>query len=136
MASTEQTSLMAANKYTPKQIQVMLFVKRFVEKNEYSPTYNEISIYMNTKVPSAWGHVNELVKKGAVERAMGKYSSESRGIRIKDPEFAPDMSVAGRVQREITNGDEGFKDFILEVADGIRTRRSEISASVSGHSNH
>lgn len=136
MADTEQISLMAANKYTPKQIKVMLFVKRFVEKNEYSPTYNEIANYMNTKVASAWGHVNELVKKGAIEKAMGKYSSESRGIRIKDSEFAPDMSVAGRVQRELTTGDERFKDFILEIADGIRTERSVPNPSASGHSDN
>ncbi|KKN70486.1 hypothetical protein LCGC14_0430640 [marine sediment metagenome] len=136
MANTEQISLMAANKYTPKQIKVMLFVKRFVENNEYSPTYNEIANYMNTKVASAWGHVNELVKKGAIEKAMGKYSSESRGIRLKDSEFAPDMSVVGRVQREIGGGDERFKDFILEAADGIRTSRAEVNPGSSGNSDN
>ena len=136
MANIGQISLMAANKYTPKQIQVLLFIKNFVEKNEYSPTYNEVAVHMGTKVASAWGHVNELVKKGAIQKAMGKYSSESRGIRIKDPEFAPDMSVAGRVQREINNGDERFKDFILEVADGIRSERSTDSSGAPGHPNN
>lgn len=124
MANTNQISLMAANKYTPRQIVVLQFIRQFVEQHEYSPTYNEIAVHMNSKVASAWGHVNELVKKGAIAKAMGKHSSESRGIRIKDPEFVPDMTVPGRVKRMISNGDEQFKDFILEVADGIRAERA------------
>lgn len=134
MEAKNQISLMAANKYTPRQVEVLQFIKKFVEQNEYSPTYNEIAVYMSTKVASAWGHVNELVKKGAIAKAMGKHSSESRGIRIKDPEFAPDMSVSGRVQRMISNGDEGFKDFILEVADGIREERT--AGSTAGNPNN
>jgi SOS-response transcriptional repressor LexA len=102
--------------YTPKQLKLLKFIKEFIEKNEFAPTYSEIGDHFSITSVSAWENVNALVKKGAVNRKK----SESRGIYIRDPKYQPVIRIENKVLEMVEKGDPKFIAFILETADAIR----------------
>jgi repressor LexA len=70
---------------TPKQKQVLQLIAKFVEKNDYPPTYQQLcnSLDINSK-NAIKKHIDALVKKGYLEK-----DSSPRGLRIIHPEFRP-----------------------------------------------
>ena len=112
--------------YTPKQVELLKFIKSFIEKNEFAPTYSEIGDNFHITSVSAWENVNALIKKGAVNRK--KY--DSRGIYIKDPKYQPVIRIENKVLELVEKGDPKFLAFILETADAIRSK-----AATSGGEN-
>ena len=68
-------------KLTPRQTEILAFIKRCLEDNGYPPTRAEIAQELGFKSPNAAEeHLKALARKGAIEMTPGA----SRGIRIPD----------------------------------------------------
>ncbi|MBA1263513.1 transcriptional repressor LexA [Stutzerimonas sp. NM35] len=84
-------------KLTPRQSEILAFIKRCLEENGYPPTRAEIAQELGFKSPNAAEeHLKALRNKGAIEMTPGA----SRGIRIPGFEPAADESglpIIGRV---------------------------------------
>ncbi|AQL37025.1 transcriptional repressor LexA [Pseudomonas syringae] len=84
-------------KLTPRQAEILGFIKRCLEDNGFPPTRAEIAQELGFKSPNAAEeHLKALARKGAIEMTPGA----SRGIRIPGFEARPDESslpVIGRV---------------------------------------
>jgi repressor LexA len=85
-------------KLTPRQAEILAFIKRCLEDNGFPPTRAEIAQELGFKSPNAAEeHLKALARKGAIEMTPGA----SRGIRI--PGFEPGandddgLPVIGRV---------------------------------------
>ncbi|MET1080251.1 MAG: transcriptional repressor LexA [Pseudomonas sp.] len=84
-------------KLTPRQAEILAFIKRCLEDNGYPPTRAEIALELGFKSPNAAEeHLKALARKGAIEMTPGA----SRGIRI--PGFEPNtedegLPIIGRV---------------------------------------
>lgn len=84
-------------KLTPRQAEILEFIKRSLEENGFPPTRAEIAQALGFKSPNAAEeHLKALARKGAIEMTPGA----SRGIRI--PGFEPGgesdgLPVIGRV---------------------------------------
>lgn len=84
-------------KLTPRQSEILAFIKRCLEDNGYPPTRAEIAQELGFKSPNAAEeHLKALARKGAIEMTPGA----SRGIRV--PGFDPaaeenGLPVIGRV---------------------------------------
>ncbi len=77
-------------KLTPRQSEILAFIKRCLEENGYPPTRAEIAQELGFKSPNAAEeHLKALNKKGAIEMTPGA----SRGIRI--PGFEPSVEETG-----------------------------------------
>ena len=77
-------------KLTPRQSEILAFIKRCLEDNGYPPTRAEIAQELGFKSPNAAEeHLKALNKKGAIEMTPGA----SRGIRI--PGFEPASEESG-----------------------------------------
>ncbi|AKF46862.1 transcriptional repressor LexA [Pseudomonas fragariae (ex Marin et al. 2024)] len=84
-------------KLTPRQAEILGFIKRCLEDNGFPPTRAEIAQELGFKSPNAAEeHLKALARKGAIEMTPGA----SRGIRIPGFEARQDDSslpVIGRV---------------------------------------
>ncbi len=85
-------------KLTPRQAEILTFIKRCLEDNGYPPTRAEIAQELGFKSPNAAEeHLKALARKGAIEMTPGA----SRGIRIPGLESAEDaedgLPIVGRV---------------------------------------
>ena len=85
-------------KLTPRQAEILTFIKRCLEDNGYPPTRAEIAQELGFKSPNAAEeHLKALARKGAIEMTPGA----SRGIRIPGLESAAEaedgLPIAGRV---------------------------------------
>ncbi|WP_447592784.1 transcriptional repressor LexA [Aquipseudomonas campi] len=85
-------------KLTPRQAEILAFIKRCLEDNGYPPTRAEIAQELGFKSPNAAEeHLKALARKGAIEMTPGA----SRGIRIPgyEPEAAEEegLPIIGRV---------------------------------------
>ncbi|AYC33439.1 transcriptional repressor LexA [Pseudomonas cavernae] len=77
-------------KLTPRQTEILEFIKRCLEDNGYPPTRAEIAQELGFKSPNAAEeHLKALARKGAIEMTPGA----SRGIRI--PGFEPSSEEEG-----------------------------------------
>jgi repressor LexA len=54
---------------TKRQQKVLGFIKKFMAKKGYSPTFSELSAGLKIGNTAALGHVKALEKKGAITRA-------------------------------------------------------------------
>lgn len=84
-------------KLTPRQAEILAFIKSSLEDHGYPPTRAEIAQRLGFKSPNAAEeHLKALARKGAIEMTPGA----SRGIRI--PGFEPNqeedsLPIIGRV---------------------------------------
>ncbi|MDM8347818.1 transcriptional repressor LexA [Pseudomonas sp. sp1636] len=84
-------------KLTPRQAEILTFIKHCLDDNGYPPTRAEIAQALGFKSPNAAEeHLKALARKGAIEMTPGA----SRGIRI--PGYEPNnteegLPVIGRV---------------------------------------
>ena len=77
-------------KLTPRQTEILAFIKRCLEDNGYPPTRAEIAQELGFKSPNAAEeHLKALARKGAIEMTP----RASRGIRV--PDFEPAASENG-----------------------------------------
>jgi len=85
-------------KLTPRQSEILSFIKRCLEENGFPPTSAEIAQELGFKSPNAAEeHLKALARKGAIEMTPGA----SRGIRIPGLETQKpsdsELPVIGRV---------------------------------------
>lgn len=84
-------------KLTPRQSEILAFIKRCLDDHGYPPTRAEIAQELGFKSPNAAEeHLKALARKGAIEMTPGA----SRGIRIPGFEPAAEenaLPVIGRV---------------------------------------
>ncbi|AYN95156.1 MULTISPECIES: transcriptional repressor LexA [Pseudomonas] len=85
-------------KLTPRQSEILSFIKRCLEENGFPPTRAEIAQELGFKSPNAAEeHLKALARKGAIEMTPGA----SRGIRIPGLETQKpsdsELPVIGRV---------------------------------------
>lgn len=84
-------------KLTPRQAEILAFIKRCLDDNGFPPTRAEIAQELGFKSPNAAEeHLKALARKGAIEMTPGA----SRGIRIPGSDARNDDSslpVVGRV---------------------------------------
>ena len=74
MAKTIQTP----GVLTKRQEQVKRFIKAFIAKNGYSPSYADIAGKLGIQITAASYHVGALAKKGHVSKVPGV----SRSLRV------------------------------------------------------
>ncbi|MCH7300603.1 transcriptional repressor LexA, partial [Pseudomonas capeferrum] len=84
-------------KLTPRQAEILAFIKRCLEDNGFPPTRAEIAQELGFKSPNAAEeHLKALARKGAIEMTPGA----SRGIRIPGLETKAEengLPIIGRV---------------------------------------
>ncbi|WP_349573038.1 transcriptional repressor LexA [Azotobacter salinestris] len=84
-------------KLTPRQVEILAFIKRCLEENGYPPTRAEIARELGFKSPNAAEeHLKAMARKGAIEMTPGA----SRGIRIPGSDAGSEpasLPVVGRV---------------------------------------
>ena len=84
-------------KLTPRQAEILAFIKQCLEDNGYPPTRAEIAQDLGFKSPNAAEeHLKALARKGAIEMTPGA----SRGIRIPGSDAVVDedsLPIIGRV---------------------------------------
>ncbi|MDO9623589.1 MAG: transcriptional repressor LexA [Pseudomonas sp.] len=77
-------------KLTPRQAEILAFIKHCLDDNGYPPTRAEIAQALGFKSPNAAEeHLKALARKGAIEMTPGA----SRGIRI--PGYEPNNTEEG-----------------------------------------
>ena len=60
---------MKANKLTRKQEEILIFIKKYIAKNEYPPTVREITKAVNLSSPATVHvHLQNLIEKGYIKR--------------------------------------------------------------------
>ena len=81
--------------YTPKQLQIMNFIRDYRATHSTSPTLEEIGHSLGVHRVTVHQHVAALVKKGAIR----KLPQRSRSIEILDRNYLPDatVKVMGRI---------------------------------------
>ncbi len=75
--------------YTPKQLQIMKFIRDYRRENSTSPTLEEIGNSLGVHRVTVHQHVAALVKKGAIR----KLPQRSRSIEILDKDYLPKPTV-------------------------------------------
>ncbi len=94
------------NQLTPRQQEILAFLKAWIQENGMPPTRAEICSALGFKSPNAAEeHLRALERKGAIEMLPGS----SRGIRIRD---------GGAMGSEAANDEEGGMPLIGKVAAG------------------
>jgi len=53
---------------TEKQAKILKFIRGYIEKNSYPPSYDEIGQYFGMKKPSVFDHLNAIEKKGYLKK--------------------------------------------------------------------
>ncbi|UFH50753.1 transcriptional repressor LexA [Pseudomonas sp. KNUC1026] len=84
-------------KLTPRQAEILAFIRRCIDENGFPPTRAEIAQQLGFKSPNAAEeHLKALARKGAIEMTPGA----SRGIRIPGASEARNedtLPIIGRV---------------------------------------
>jgi repressor LexA len=81
--------------YTPKQLQIMSFIRDYRRSKGMAPTLEEIGRSLGIHRVTVHQHVGALIKKGAVQ----KLPQRSRSIEILDRDFQakPTIPLLGRI---------------------------------------
>ena len=119
--------------YTPKQLQIMNFIRDYRRENHTSPTLEEIGNSLGVHRVTVHQHVAALVKKGAIR----KLPQRSRSIEILDRNYLPDptVKVLGRIAagRPI-EALEDAEPYTLEELIPIEPGKEAYLLRVVGHS--
>ncbi len=63
---------------TKKQFKTLEWIRRFIKKNGWSPSYREIGDGMGVSNVAAYNAVNRLIDRGHLDKEEGQH----RGIKI------------------------------------------------------
>jgi repressor LexA len=81
---------------TPKQLNVLRFIRKFRDAHEYAPTLEEIAREFNVSKITALQHLRALEKRGAVRRR--RYQSRSVEIvELPRPHAGRRLRIAGTI---------------------------------------
>lgn len=83
-------------KLTPRQAEILAFIKRCLEDNGYPPTRAEIAQELGFKSPNAAEeHLKALARKGAIEMTPGASAASEFPALKPSPMSPPCRSLAG-----------------------------------------
>lgn len=91
---------MSMPKLTPKEQEVLNFLKSFHQNHGYAPSLSEIASHFQKAIPTAQDYVRSLILKGAIARIPGK----SRSIIFKT-EKPENMTVSVPLLGTISAGE-------------------------------
>jgi len=107
--------------YTPKQLQIMAYIRDYRRDNDTSPTLEEIGQELGVHRVTVHQHIAALVKKGAIR----KLPQRSRSIEILDRNYLPDPTVkvlgriaAGRPIEALEDAEPYTLDELLPIEPG------------------
>ena len=107
--------------YTPKQLQIMKFIRDYRREHDTSPTLEEIGQSLGVHRVTVHQHVAALVKKGAIR----KLPQRSRSIEILDKDYLPQPTVkllgriaAGRPIEAVEDPEPYTLEELLPIAPG------------------
>ncbi len=107
--------------YTPKQLQIMNYIRDYRREHDTSPTLEEIGQWMGVHRVTVHQHIAALEKKGAIR----KLPQRSRSIEILDRQYLPDPTVqvlgriaAGRPIEAIEDAEPYTLDELLPIEPG------------------
>lgn len=107
--------------YTPKQLQIMNFIRDYRTSHHTSPTLEEIGESLGVHRVTVHQHVAALVKKGAIR----KLPQRSRSIEILDRDYLPEATVpvlgriaAGRPIEAVEDSEQYTLEELLPIAPG------------------
>lgn len=110
--------------YTPKQLQIMNFLRDYRRTHGTSPTLEEIGEQMGVHRVTVHQHVTSLEKKGAIR----KLPQRSRSIEILDRNYLPEATVpvlgriaAGRPIEAMEDSEHYTLEELLPIAPGQDT---------------
>ena len=102
--------------YTPKQLEIMKFIREYRKERGTAPTLEEIGDRLGIHRVTVHQHVGALVKKGAVQ----KLPQRSRSIEILDKDFLPKPTIpllgriaAGRPLEAVEDSEQYTIDELL-----------------------
>lgn len=84
---------------TKKQQKIINFIKTYIDKQHYPPSYDEIAQHFNIKKPSVFDHLNALVKKGYIK----KLTYRARTLVIQEEKLNTETPA-----QKIALGKQGF----------------------------
>ncbi|MEX2488674.1 MAG: transcriptional repressor LexA [Pseudomonadales bacterium] len=115
-------------KLTPRQDQVLNFVKSYLEETGYPPTRADIARELGFKsANAAEEHLKALARKGAIEMIPGT----SRGIKLPDTEGLP---IVGRVAAGSPILAQEHVEDHCEIPPGFFRPRADFLLTVQGDS--
>ncbi len=115
---------------TPRQCEILTYVRDYTHKNGYSPTYDEIANEFGISKVTVFEHLTTLEERGLLTRNKHKARSLRLASHLELPDERPGcIPMAGRIaaglpieaieDREVIDLDEMFSSdhgtFILEV---------------------
>lgn len=74
---------------TKKQQKTIKFIKEYIERNSYPPTYDDIATYLNVRKPTVFAQLNALQKKGYIRKKT--YRARSIELIEKFPMVKDDI---------------------------------------------
>jgi len=80
---------------TPRQLEIVRFIRDYVAEHDYAPTYQEIADHLGVSRPTVFEHIEALQAKGALRRER----TRSRAIILSAEvaEVAPKWPLLGRI---------------------------------------
>ncbi|MCL2701146.1 MAG: transcriptional repressor LexA [Phycisphaerae bacterium] len=126
---------MAEKTMTPRQLQVLRYIRDFRNQNGYSPTMQEIGDHCGFTKITAFEHVGALVKKGLLKRGS-KHSARSlqvsSGVEFAD-ESPTRLPLAGRIAAGMPI--EAIENRqVLDLEDIFASRHDTYALKVTGES--
>jgi SOS-response transcriptional repressor LexA len=97
--------------YTTKQVEIMEFLRGYIELYDRAPTLSEIAEGMDISPQTAHGHIMRLVRIGAISSR----THQARSITIRDEDYKPETSNEAKIRR-MAQRDPDFRQFIVELA--------------------
>jgi repressor LexA len=76
---------------TPRQLEIVKFIRTYIADHEYAPTMQEIADHLGVSKPTVFEHIEALEGRGAIKR----YPSRSRALELA-PQFASERRVRFR----------------------------------------
>ena len=95
---------------TPKQKQILDYIKGYIDQNGFSPTFEEISRHTKKAFSTVHEHVETLIKKGF----LIKKDNSSRGIELKEQTGMVKIPLHIRLKREIHRKIAYAQDLIVK----------------------
>jgi SOS-response transcriptional repressor LexA len=117
---------------TAKQMEIFVWIERFIKKNHYAPTYREIAAHFKITVKGAADHVEAIENKGYIRR-VPKISrgiiieeTDMRGVPREEVEKICDLPGCGKVFKTKRNSQRYCSPYCRHVHSEIRQEELEI----------
>ena len=122
-------------KLTPRQAEVLEFIKEYIEENSYAPAVRDIARYFEVTVTAAHAHLKALEKKGAIRSSQGiSRSTEVIGFQPQSKETIA-IPVLGATAAGLPILAEENKEYDLHLpANMIEAKGSYFALHVEGDS--